>query len=550
MRNGPQTLTSRFLLPLALAAQLLFWGAGITFASQGKDDALVQAGKRDPLQQGLKALQDNRLEDALRYLTAAEDSQPADARIRNFRGIVLVRLGQNNEAATEYREAIRLDPKLEDGYKNLGFLEWTEHRLESARARLQRAVELAPDDSFAHYYLGRVQLDGGLYQSAFQELDRSGLKWPEDPQFLIEAANGYVALGRQEKAREIIDRLSTMRLSDSQIADVAQFLLSHGDDATAIELLRRLSERKNSARPQWAQFDLALSYLRAGNFEEAAAQSQELLDTWQSAEAPAGERASAWCILGVAKARIGQSVGAVDAFRQATKLNPKQEEYWLNLTRELMDLSRYAEALSDAQEGLKSNPKSYALNLRLGAAFLSIDRYPEAESVFRQLVVAGDPLPTSYVGLAQILLRTGRAAEAVSELADARKKLGPNFLISYFQGLALDRAARPSEAISAFQEAVQLNPNSSDAHLGLGKTDLQLGRINDAIVELKKSVQLSPGNVQARRLLSQAYRRAGDTKAASRYSGKTEAVEPTAQNDLLGDFILPDWQSPHERPIH
>src|SRR5207253_3237860 len=208
-----------------------------------------------------------------------------------------------------------------------------------------------------------------------------------------EAANGHRALRRQGKAPEVIDRLSTMRLSDSEVAVVARLLLSAGDNARATDLLRRLSERRKPAGPRWAQLDLALSYLVAGNYEKAAAQSQVLIAAPQFAGAAGREAASAWSVIGIAKARLGQS----------------------------------------------------------GAA--------------------GDPLPTSYVGLAQVLLRTGRAEEAVSELAAAGKKLGPNFLISYFQGLALDRAARPAEAISAFQDAIRLNPGSSEAHLGLGKTE-------------------------------------------------------------------------------
>ena len=547
MRHGQQTLISKFLLSLGLGAQFFVLVPGTGFAIQGKSDASIRTGERDSLRQGLKALQDNRLEEALKYLTTAEDGQPADAQIRNFRGIVLVRLGRNSEAANEYQEAIRLDPKLEDGYKNLGFLEWTEHHLENASAQLQRALELAPDDSFAHYYLGRVQLDAGLYESAFHELDRSGVPWPDDPQFLVEAANGYRALGRQEKAREIIDRLSTMRLSDNDVAVVARFLLSNGEHAIAIDLLRRLSERKNPAGPRWAQLDLALSYLMSGNYEKAAAQNRMLIEAPQFAGAPGEEAASAWSVVGIAKARLGQSDAAVEAFRQAAKLDSHAEEHWLNLTRELMDSNHLADAISAAQEAIKSNPESYALHLRLGAAYLSGDRYSESESAFRQLVAAGDPLPTSYVGLAQVLLRTGRAEEAVSELAAAGKKLGPNFLISYFQGLALDRAARPAEAISAFQEAIRLNPGSSEAHLGLGKTELLVGHNTEAIAELQKCLQLSPGNVQAQRLLSQAYRRAGDTQAALRYSHETTEKEPAPHNDLLGDFILPEWQSPPER---
>ena len=546
MRHGLQMPPSNFLLLLGLTAQIFFLVFGTCFASQRKSDAPIQTAESDPLQDGLKALQDNRLEEALSSLTAAESEQSSDARIRNFRGIVLARLGRTGEAANEYQEAIRLDPSLEEGYKNLGFLEWTEHHLESARAHLQRALQLAPDDSFAHYYLGRVQLDASLYENAFQELDHSGVGWPEDPQFLIQAANGYLALGRQEQAREIINRLSMMRLSDPEVAVVARLLLSEGDHATAIDLLRRLSERQNPPGPRWARLDVALSYLRAGNYEKAAAQSHMLIEAPQLAGAPGEEAASAWSVFGIAQARLGQSGAAVDALRQASKLDSRREEHWLNLTRELMELNRYAEAISAAQEGLNSNPKSYALHLRLGAAYLSSDRYSEAESVFRQLVAAGDPLPTSYVGLAQVLLRTGRPEDAVSELTAAGKKLGPNFLISYFQGLALNRAARPAEAISAFQDAIRLSPNSSEAHFGLGKTELQVGRTKEAIVELEKCLQLSPGNVQAQHLLSQAYRRTGDTQAASRYSQEIAEEELGPQNDVLGDFILPEWQNPQE----
>ncbi len=503
----------------------------------------MRASQDGALQTALQALQENRLDEALRILTVAEREQPSDAQIRNFRGIVLVRLGRNNEAADEYQEAIRLDPKLEDAYKNLGYLEWTEHHLESARANLERAVQLAPADSFAHYCLGRVELDAGLYQSAFQELDRSGITWPADPQFLIEAANGYVALKREEKARKIADRLSTMQLSDSELPVVARLLLSTGNNSTAIDLLRRVSERQNPASPRWAQFDLALSYLMAGNDEKAAAWGQILIDTPQVVTVPREEAAAAWSIVGIAKARLGDSGAAVNAFRQASKLDAHREECWLNLTRELMEVNR-EEAISAAQEALQSNPKSYALNLRLGAAYLSLDRYSESESVFRQLVAAGDPLPTSYVGLAQVLMRTGRAAEAASELTEAGKKLGPNFLISYFQGLALSRAGRPAEAISMFQEAIRQSPDNSEAHLSLGQAELTVGHNNEAIAELQKCLQLSPSNAQAKRLLSQAYRKAGDTQAALRYSQDSVEKEPAPQNDLLGDFILPEWQGP------
>ncbi len=150
------------------------------------------------------------------------------------------------------------------------------------------------------------------------------------------------------------------------------------------------------------------------------------------------------------------------------------------------------------QSGLAANPNSYALHLRLGAAYLAAGRYGEAESVFRDLVSAGDPLPTGYVGLPQVLLRTGRAEEAAAGLGDAEKKLGPTFLISYFRGLALDRAGKPSEALAAFQQATHLNPNSADAHLHLGKTEFALSHVNESIAEFHEALRLDPGNIRSR----------------------------------------------------
>jgi tetratricopeptide (TPR) repeat protein len=251
-------------------------------------------------------------------------------------------------------------------------------------------------------------------------------------------------------------------------------------------------------------------------------------------------------LTGIAYARLGQGDRAIDALHRAAGLAPDREEHWLNLTRELMELSRYSEAISAVQDGIAANPKSYALRLRLGAADLSAGRYEKAETVFRNLVEAGDPLPTSYIGLAQVLLRMGRAEEAASELSAAQQKLGTIFLISYFRGLSLDRAGKQGEAIPAIQEAIRLNPSSAEAHLELGKIELTVGRVNDAIVELEEALHLSPRNAQARRLLSQAYRRAGDAKRAAKYADSSGEAPPAAEGDLLGDFVLPDWQVPEE----
>src|ERR1700730_7340160 len=164
----------------------------------------AQLTQEDAFQKGLAALKENRMEDARAELTEAKREHPEDARIRNFLGIVLVRLGKNEEAASEYREAMRLNPQMEDAYRNLGFLKWNEHEPEPAREALSRAVELSPNDSFAHYYLGRVLLDEQLYAPAIREIESSTVPLPADASFLIQFAAANIALGNKDQARKIL----------------------------------------------------------------------------------------------------------------------------------------------------------------------------------------------------------------------------------------------------------------------------------------------------------------------------------------------------------
>jgi len=76
--------------------------------------AVAQSFPDDAFQRGLVALRDGHLKIALSELTTAEQQFPADARIRNFRGVTLAGLGRSDEAAQEYHEAVRLDSRMMD----------------------------------------------------------------------------------------------------------------------------------------------------------------------------------------------------------------------------------------------------------------------------------------------------------------------------------------------------------------------------------------------------------------------------------------------------
>jgi Flp pilus assembly protein TadD len=82
----------------------------------------------------------------------------------------------------------------------------------------------------------------------------------------------------------------------------------------------------------------------------------------------------------------------------------------------------------------------------------------------------------------------------------------------------------------------------------LGKAELAQGRVNGAIAELQQALRLNPGDQQATRLLSQAYRRAGDAKNAAKFADASRVNPAATVDDLVADFIVPQWQTPPEAP--
>jgi protein O-GlcNAc transferase len=59
-------------------------------------------------------------------------------------------------AVAEWKEAIRLDPKLADAYYSLGVTLWQSGDFPGAAQQLRQAIQIRPDYAEAHYTLGTV----------------------------------------------------------------------------------------------------------------------------------------------------------------------------------------------------------------------------------------------------------------------------------------------------------------------------------------------------------------------------------------------------------
>jgi Flp pilus assembly protein TadD len=125
-------------------------------------------------------------------------------------------------------------------------------------------------------------------------------------------------------------------------------------------------------------------------------------------------------------------------------------------------------------------PDSAEVHNLLGVAEMRADRVDEAVRQFEQALKQE---PTS---------------------ANARANLGQ---IRYEQGADFLESRRYVDAEARLREAVDLMPDSAEAHNNLGVALASMGRVAEAMQHFQRAVQLAPGFAEARRNLESAQRR-------------------------------------------
>jgi len=105
-------------------------------------------------------------------LTAAADD-PARARARNKRALVLLARGDRAGAAAEIAAALALDPACVAALVNAGNLELEDGCVDAAIARFEAAIRIDPDYPEAHHNLGVALRRVGRRRDAVRELRRA-----------------------------------------------------------------------------------------------------------------------------------------------------------------------------------------------------------------------------------------------------------------------------------------------------------------------------------------------------------------------------------------
>jgi tetratricopeptide (TPR) repeat protein len=125
---------------------------------------------------------------------------PTAERLRYAFGVFLADLGENEKAIEQFRKEIELNPRSVRPRIGLAYLGYKFGIVSDALTIAQEAVNLQPEFSLAHYYLGNLLIKAGKIEQGVHELEISKKLDPNSSIIRYSLAQIYLRLQRKEEA--------------------------------------------------------------------------------------------------------------------------------------------------------------------------------------------------------------------------------------------------------------------------------------------------------------------------------------------------------------
>jgi len=212
------------------------------------------------------------------------------------------------------------------------------------------------------------------------------------------------------------------------------------------ELFEQEEKEKKDSDYAYEAYNKALYFIDKREYEKALPYLEIAIKTDISSL-----KAWAYFKIGFCYGKLKSYAKAIEAFKQAIRINPDDAKAHYNLGCAYYDLGLYREAIEAYKQAIRIDPDDAIANLNLGCAYYDLGLYREAIEALKQAVRINPDHANAYYGL----------------------------------GVAYGQLGFYREAIEALKQAVRINPDDAKAHYSLGGTYLLIGDRNSALKEHK-----------------------------------------------------------------
>ena len=359
-------------------------------------------------------------------------------------------------AATEFRAALRLDPKLTLRARfPLAVALFEMH--DNAASR--REFELVRRETGEHpnvlYYLGRLDSEERKFAGAIANLEKAAAK-PPFPDTAYYLGFAYFQNGDYPSAEKWLKAAELATPQDGRVPyQLGVLYRKQGRDTDAQDAMKRSEEvREHSSNESQLRLDCA-QQLEQGPPEEALALCDRMYDANDAAKLTA---------LGTIYGQHGELEAALKPLQRAAELQPGSPQEQYNLALLYFQLNRLEDARAPLAKAVGHWPDLFPLSSLYGAV---LSRLGENQAAHAALLHAHQLNP---------------ADKGTEDLL---------FLTTLALGRESTSAKQYAEGIRYFENAAKLRPQEASPHVGMAEIYTLTDRASLASVERREAERLS-----------------------------------------------------------
>ncbi len=401
-------------------------------------------------------------EAAQAFLNALE-LDPGHLPARNALALARARLGKLEEALADLTELAARRRREPDTVCNLGIIHQSRGELALAEGRFTSALQVDPTHAPGRYNRGLCEVLSGRYRAAVDDFSILSEVEPDHAWALIQCAIALYRLGRKERALDRMRHAVRRGPGDLQVRYNSGTLLLREE-----------------------MIDRAVSELERA-YEIDPRRIEVIIN------------------LGVAMYLTGHLRHSLDHFRAATRMAPRHALARYNSVVASSMLEQLDEAETEVEELTALYPGFADAFNAVGVIRLRQDRLVEAAEQFRRVA---DMMPRSAVARSNLALTYCLEGDlsAAHEQAGLALGLDPDLPAARdIAGHVALELSHKEEAVEHFQALVRLEPTNPDAHSNLGLAYYRDDRLSQSIESYQRVLVFSPKSPEGHNDLGLAY---------------------------------------------
>lgn len=226
--------------------------------------------------------------------------------------------------------------------------------------------------------------------------------------------------------------------------------------------------------------------------------------------------ADAHCNLGILLTELGDNNQAIDSLNQALCINSACIKAKAQLADHYLRQQKYHDAQNLLLACVEKCPDVHDYLYRLGIVYFNLHDFESANDLFEKVLMRNDKHADINQYLANTLLEL-REHEKAMYYYYRQLEINPLFQTYYNLGVLLMMKERLNDALSYFENALQMTPIDIATHLNCGHIYLKRNQIEDAVRHYQTANSLKPNDVEIQHILSALTQSPIPEKAPSAY---------------------------------